>query len=525
MALGVFGRGPQGSLRLREFALVAFPAAPGRDEEWLGRTRAALVTLRAQTKVAGPVALVLPGHLVLTKGLKVPDVAAAKREKIIRFEAQQSIPYALTEVVWGQAVTGGGPERAVLLCAAKLAVVSELCAAAEAAGFAPGWLWPAPMALGEGARWGAGDATEPVLRVSIGARSTILGLHESGRFHARTLPFGGQSVTLALGESLAGDLAQAEALKLSGQPAAALAPAAEGFAARLAREITRTVEHFQREAGARAPERVVLCGGGARLAGLPERLARHLRVPVAGADPLAGVELGQAAAGAGAHAETLAELVGAGALRLRGRGEEMNLLPPRWRRQLNRRRRRPWLAAAAGLVVAAVGPAWWQERAVAQALEARVAAIERQVGPLRARVEGNRASLAALDAMRAEVVQLETTAARRTAWRDLLGDLQERLMRVEDVWLERLQWAAGDPARTAGAGGGGRRLAVSGRILDRTNPLAQVSADINRRVTVLLASVAESPFVAAVEGERFDNRQPGILRFEFVLVPTPGGPL
>lgn len=526
-ALGVLGRGPKGTLRLREFACVEFAAEPGRDDEWLGHTRAALGALRTQTKAVGPVTLVLPAHLVLTKGLRVPDVAVAKRERIIRFEAQQAIPYALTEVVWGHAVTGGGAELVGLLCAAKLEAVNELCGAAEAAGFALGGLVPAPVALGAGACVGWGEAAEPVLVVSIGARSTTLGLHESGRFHARTLPFGGQSVTLALVQSLDCDFEEAEALKVAGREEAAAGLAAEAFATRLAQELTRTVLHFRRQGGARPPVRVALCGGGARLAGLTELLARHVQVPVAGANPLAAVEISRAAAsaGAGARAGSLTELVGAGALRLRARGEVMNLLPSRWRRQSDRRRQRPWLAAAAALAVVAVGPAWWHERAMVLALEARVAAVAAESAPLRARVESDRARLAALEAVRGEIAQLEGTLARRTAWRELLADLQERLGRVEDAWLERLQWEAGAASGAAGAVGGGRRLAVSGRILDRTNPLARVSPDIYRRVTALLASVAESPFIAAVEGERFDNRQPGILRFDFVIVPKSGGPL
>lgn len=525
--LGVVGRGPKGTLRLREFAVVEFAAEPGRDDAWLGRTREALGGLRQRTKAVGPVTLVLPAHLVLTKGLRVPDVAVPKREKIIRFEAQQNIPYALTEVVWGHAVAGGGAELVGLLCAAKLEAVHELCGAAEAAGFALGGLVPAPVALGAGAcvEWGA--VADPVLVVSIGARSTTLGLHEAGRFHARSLPFGGQSVTLALMQSLDGEFKEAEALKVAGREAAAAGLAAEAFATRLAQEITRTVSHFKRQTGARPPVRVVVCGGGARLAGLTERLARQVQLPVAAANPLAAVEVSRAAAsaGAGAWAGSLAELVGAGALRLRARGEVMNLLPARWRRQLERRRRRPWLVVAAGLAVAAVGPAWWHERAVVLALEARAAAVAAESAPLRARVEADRARLAALEAVRGEIARLEGTAARRTAWRELLADLQERLGKVEDAWLERLHWEAGAASGAAGGAGGGRRLAVSGRILDRTNPLAHVSPDLYRRVTALLASVAESPFIAAVEGERFDNRQPGILRFDFVIVPKPGGPL
>jgi hypothetical protein len=66
---------------------------------------------------------------------------------------------------------------------------------------------------------------------------------------------------------------------------------------------------------------------------------------------------------------------------------------------------------------------------------------------------------------------------------------------------------------------------VSGRMLDKTNPRAIGSAEAARRVTRLFRSLTESPFVAAIESERFDARQPGVLRFDFVLVGRAAQPL
>ena len=74
----------------------------GSEDNWLEHTKAALTVLRGKMKQAGPVVLVLPAHLALTKLIKTPRVEPAKREKVIRFEAEQSIPYALADVVWGQ---------------------------------------------------------------------------------------------------------------------------------------------------------------------------------------------------------------------------------------------------------------------------------------------------------------------------------------------------------------------------------------------------------------------------------------
>jgi type IV pilus assembly protein PilM len=69
------------------------------------------------------------------------------------------------------------------------------------------------------------------------------------------------------------------------------------------------------------------------------------------------------------------------------------------------------------------------------------------------------------------------------------------------------------------------RLLLSGRLLDKNNPISNVSSDSYERANRLLASFAESRFVTAVENERFDNSQPGILHFDFTLLISPQQPL
>jgi type IV pilus assembly protein PilM len=52
-----------------------------------------------------------------------------------------------------------------------------------------------------------------------------------------------------------------------------------------------------------------------------------------------------------------------------------------------------------------------------------------------------------------------------------------------------------------------------------------VSQDAYELVKSLLAGFVDSPFIAAVENERFDAAMPGILRFDFILVVDRDHPL
>ena len=85
----------------------------------------------------------------------------------------------------------------------------------------------------------------------------------------------------------------------------------------------------------------------------------------------------------------------------------------------------------------------------------------------------------------------------------------------------------GDPQAAAGAvpppapKGPPVRLTLSGRLLDVRNPQSKVSPESLQRVKELLASFTGSGFIKAVENERFDTNQNGLLLFDFTLVINP----
>ncbi len=527
VALGAFTRTRSGRLRIEDYAAEKLCNEPGRDEAWLDEVRTALQALRARWKNSGPVLLTLPGHLALTKHIKTPRVAAAQRGKIIKFEAQLNIPYALHEVVWDSVVAGDtGVDMEVLLAAAKLDIVDALCAAVEAAGFTLRLLLPAPLATLAGYRLAHPKETQPVIVLNLGARSTTLLYAEPARFQVRTLSFGDSIVSRQIGKEQDYEIQNAESLKLDGRNVTHSEHAMEKLASRLAQEVTLSLLHFHRQTGARNPARIFLTGGTALLSDLGEILAGKLNVPVDRFDALGAVEI-SARAGLNEVAENapaLTDLIGAAATQLLASQPFVNLLPLRLRSRESMRRRQPWLIAAALLALTALTPVIWHFQQHATEARKQTAAIEKELVPLRERAARNRVNLQKLEQMRELVQALQSVYDRRASWLSLFVDLQDRLVRVEDVWLENLQVSL--PSReNALPTDGPLRITISGRLLDRTNPLAKVSPDSYERVKALLASIGNSSFVATVESERFDNHQPGILQFAFVLVGKPAHPL
>lgn len=496
---------------MEDCAVGTFPVTAGREDQWLGNTTAALDSLRSRVPVTGPVVLVLPAHLVLTKLVKVSPVAAAKLRKVIQFEAAQGIPYDLADVVWDTVIAGdaaGG--LTVQLAAAKLDVVQSLCAAAQAAGFEPRLILPAPLATLAAYRLAEHSLEGPALVLNLGERSTTLLFVETGRFAVRILPFGHNGATRPVASQQDG-----------GRTDAAADNAVEALATRLTQEITRTILHFRRHGELTSPARVGLAGGGAQLAGLAEALTGRLRVPVGQLEVFAAIEVanGVAQDGATGQRHALVDLVGAAGTQLRPGQKVLNLLPPQLRRREEHRRRRPWLIAAAVLAIAAPLPPVRHCRQVRDEALRLAAALEHELAPLRVRDTRTRANLQQLAELRKRMAVLQDVHDRQAGWLNLLSDLQDRLVRVEDVWLEKLQVSPS-------ADGAPLRLHLAGCMLDQTNPLSGTGREATGRVKGLLRDLAASPYVeVAEEGQRFDNSQPGILRFDFVLTTRPGPPL
>jgi type IV pilus assembly protein PilM len=214
----------------------------------------------------------------------------------------------------------------------------------------------------------------------------------------------------------------------------------------------------------------------------------------------------------------LADLIGAAAITLLPGQPAVDLLPAALRRRMSLRRRQPCLIAAALLMTLTPVPPILHYRQVAATVRAKVVALEKNLAPVRAREVRLQATLGQLQQLQDQISRLETVQARRAAWQQFFAAVQERLVQVEDVWLEQVQLIPPMESKPL-------KLALSGRMLERKNPTAPDRSETNSRVKELLAGLAGLPQVAAVESERIDHSQPGLLRFDFILVSNPAHPL
>ncbi len=546
VACGVFNATKNGRLVLEQFALESFNSDVALESQWSELVGQSLAVAAKRASVSGPAVLSVPGHLTLTKFVKTPAIDKTKRAQVIQFEAQQNIPYPLPEVVWDyQTVSDDGLDLEVMLAAVKLDVTEALCESVRQYGITPVGIAPSTLALYKAFKYNYPDSSGAALIVNIGARSTNLLFVEGNHFFVRTIPLAGNSVTQAIADEIKQDFAHAESLKLqvsSGNselpetsPArAAVKSAADSFAGRLHLEITRSTVNYRRQSGGEQPGVIYLTGGASQLPALASTLTEKLKLNVEAYDPLRNVEVAPAAAAAARNATAqLADLVGLAIARSASE-KEFTLLPPALVAVLAFRKQQPFYMAAAVIVVASlVLPILhFNDRvnhSTTQSLK-----LEAQLKPLRDLKVVEQEDIHRIESIRKQIAAIQSLVESKSNWINFFSDLQQRLVKVEDVWLEKLQVlrpAADDVAVVPEPGTEATpavpvlRLQLSGRLLDKVNPLSRVSEDSFERVKLLLKSFGESQFISSVEKEKFNPTQPGILSFDFILVVNPKKPL
>jgi type IV pilus assembly protein PilM len=377
---------------------------------------------------------------------------------------------------------------------------------------------------------------------------------DGNRFFVRTIALAGNSITQAIADELKQDFSHAEGLKLqilggqselpeSSPARVSVVNAAHSFAGRLHLEITRSTVNYRRQSGAEQPAIVFVTGGGSLVPDLVATLAEKLKMQVERFDAVRNVEVSPSAAHAAEFSAVLADMVGL-ATRLVDKDEpSFTLLPPSIGEALAFAKQKPfYIGAAALLVVALALPVVsFNQRDSAAKQQARQ--LESQLAPLRALKAENAANLDRIETIQKEIAAIQGLVESKSNWINFFTDLQERLVQVEDVWLEKLQVLRPGPNDAAPASGGGLfgskpaadgvstpaapvlRLNLSGRLLDRANPVSRVSQESFIRVKSLLSSFADSQFIDSVERETFNPNQPGILSFDFILVVDPKKPL
>ena len=360
-------RGGEGEVQVEAFDLIEHPRMlfrPDADAAQLIRT--ALEQFLARNNVAGSqVAISVPGRSSFTRFVKLPPVETRKIPDIVRFEAEQQIPFPIEEVIWQWQTfhDPDSPDVEVGLFAMKRADINEALNRFKAVSMEVDIVQMAPLALYNFMVCDKQLAEDgATLLVDVGADKTDLVVADKSRIWTRTIQIGGRNFTEALEKAFKLSFSKAEKLKrtaATNKYARQVFQAMRPVFADLAQEIQRSLGYYTSLHRETRFQRLIGLGNGFRLPGMQKFLEKNLDMQVVRVDSFNRLSP-SATTNAPLFTENVLSFATAYGLALQGlrvSPVSTNLLPGEIARKRRWDGKRPWFgAAAAALVLAMVLP-------------------------------------------------------------------------------------------------------------------------------------------------------------------------
>ena len=270
------------------------------------------------------VAAALSGHAVIVKRLSLPAMSQAELNEAIPWEAEQYIPFDLSEVQLDYQVVGGEGDATknsldVLLVAAKRDRIDDRSSVIAQTGRKPVVLDIEAFALANAYKMNYPERTDDLsVLVHVGRSVTIVCLLEKGEpVFTRDISIGGQIHLESLLRELGpGGLDELSAKRiLHGQfpadmTADQVASVLREASAQLVLEVRKTVDFYRATAPVEKINRVVLSGGAYQAVGLVDMLASEFDAPVDLFDPFRRVTRSSRTIGADVTGPAYAVAVG-----------------------------------------------------------------------------------------------------------------------------------------------------------------------------------------------------------------------
>ena len=289
-----------GKIVAEAFDYIEYPkilSQPDADPEAI--IRDALELFLSRNDIQGTkIAVSVSGQSGLARFIKLPPVEVKKIPDIVRYEANQQIPFDLEDVIWDyQRMFGGMEEEGfaldaeIGLFAMKRDQVFQEIAPYQESGIDIDIVQLTPLAIYnfvafdqiDPALWSAGyDPENPpdsVIVLSIGTEATDLVITNGYRVWQRNVPLGGSHFTKALVKELQLTYAKAEHLKRNATKAddpKAIYQAMRPIFKDLLTEIQRSIGYFQSLDKEAKISRVLGIGNSFKLPGLERYLKKNL---------------------------------------------------------------------------------------------------------------------------------------------------------------------------------------------------------------------------------------------------------
>jgi type IV pilus assembly protein PilM len=243
------------------------------------------------------VATSVSGHSVIVKKISMATMPQEELEGAIRNEAQQHIPFEMSDVNLDyQVLSGDGPQMDVLLVAVKKEKILNYTNALQLAGRQPMIVDIDAFALLNCYEFNyVPPANSTVALLNLGASVMNINIVKGTTpLFTRDVSVGGNQYTDALQKELDLSFDDAESLKLGNKVGTvsedAKTPILQQVTELIVLEIQKTFDFFRATASGEHIERIYMAGGSSQISGLMEALRREFSLPVETLNPFLRIE-------------------------------------------------------------------------------------------------------------------------------------------------------------------------------------------------------------------------------------------
>ncbi len=452
LKLAEFEQNDAGGLRLRQYGVKALGIEGAQESTRESSIVKALQELLSQKSVvAKQINICAPGFHVFSKFVKLPPVDTSKITQIIRYEAQQNVPFPLDEVVWDYQILGTSPtnELEVLLVAVKSEIVEGLFRVAEGAGLHLSLVDVSPAGLCNSFRYNYGDVEGCSMLLDIGAKTSNVLFFEKGKVYSRSINIGANSITQDFANEAKLKFAQAEAIKIEkgsvglggayeepeDPQAASIAKVARQVMTRLHIQVNQTIQFFRGQQGGSLPQRVFLSGGASIMPYTAQFFAEKLSLPVDYFNPFRNIEIDPTLdlEELSKYAHSFGEVVGLGLRELAHCPVELNLMPKSSIQRQEFGQKKPYLVASIFAVGAALFAIYVVQARIGDMRRDELAKVKERLAPLSAKDQQLTAAKGERDKLVKQAHDFMDLADSRYFWITMLNSLHDVMLQTEAI--------------------------------------------------------------------------------------------
>ncbi|MEP6636316.1 MAG: type IV pilus assembly protein PilM [Acidobacteriota bacterium] len=247
------------------------------------------------------VAAGVSGHSVIVKNIVLPHMSDEELQESFSWHAEEHIPFDIADVNLDYQIIGSSPEALnVLMAACKSDKIANVKQAIQLAGKQPVVIDIDAFALQNCYEINYDPKPGDIVALlNIGAATMNINILNGTRsVFARDASVGGSQYTSLLQKELGLTFEQAEGVKRGypvpeGTEARPIQPIMETVSDILALEVRKTMDFYRAtaEEGGAAIQKILVAGGGSKLPGLADYLAKRFETPVEVFDPFRQIEV------------------------------------------------------------------------------------------------------------------------------------------------------------------------------------------------------------------------------------------